>query len=362
MNWKNPPRLSLYLFLTCLAIHIFSRFPMLVENVYSLGFYKYFSIFLRSLFGFLPFSFGDVLYAAATLYLLIKILKYIRHLFHRKNYANIKQKGKQKLIKLFNITAVIYIVFNLFWGINYNRLGIAQQLGLQMKTYSKADLQLINELLLQKVNEHKMLVLKSADTTASVAEMFSSSEQAYAAVAQKYPFLKYQKPSLKPTLFSSLGNYLGFTGYYNPFTGEAQVNTSVPAFSLPYTSCHEIAHQLGYAKEMEANFVGYLAAKSSANPSFTYACYLDLFKYANRNLFSLDSVAARKLQAALLPQVQTDLEVWRAFFLKYKNAIEPYTHWLYGVFLKSNQQPQGMLSYDEVTAFMIAYYKKFKEI
>ncbi len=69
-------------------------------------------------------------------------------------------------------------------------------------------------------------------------------------------------------MYSYLGNYLGFTGYYNPFTGEAQVNTTVPLFVQPFTTCHEIGHQLGYAKENEANFAGYLAAKSSPDAGF----------------------------------------------------------------------------------------------
>ena len=85
-----------------------------------------------------------------------------------------------------------------------------------------------------------------------------------------------------------LGNYSGFTGYYNPFTGESQVNSTVPVFTIPYTACHEVAHQLGYAKEMEANFAGYLAASTSDDNFFRYSVYLDLFRYANRNLFLLD--------------------------------------------------------------------------
>jgi hypothetical protein len=34
--------------------------------------------------------------------------------------------------------------------------------------------------------------------------------------------INYKYPSVKPSIFSYLGNYLGFTGYYNPFSGEAQ--------------------------------------------------------------------------------------------------------------------------------------------
>ena len=56
-----------------------------------------------------------------------------------------------------------------------------------------------------------------------------------------------------------------FLGYYNPFTGEAQVNTNVPAFVIPFTTCHEMAHQIGYASESEASFVGFLVIRNSNN-------------------------------------------------------------------------------------------------
>ena len=163
-------------------------------------------------------------------------------------------------------------------------------------------------------------------------------------------------------MWSWLGNNMGFTGYYNPFTGEAQVNTLVPKFLQPFTSCHEVAHQLGYAKEMEASFVGYLAAVASQDTLLHYSVYLDLFMYSNRNLFETDSLAAKEFTKLLIPDVKDDVKEWKAFNKKHRNLFEPIFRWIFGVYLKQNQQPQGVLSYDEVTGFMIAYYKKYGKI
>jgi len=55
------------------------------------------------------------------------------------------------------------------------------------------------------------------------------------------------------------------------------VNTTTPVFTQPFTTCHEIGHQLGYAKENEANFAGYLSARSSRDPAFLYSVYFDLY-------------------------------------------------------------------------------------
>ena len=45
----------------------------------------------------------------------------------------------------------------------------------------------------------------------------------------------------------------------------------MPNHVLPYVVSHEIAHQLGSAKEDEANLVGYLTALNSDNVQFKYA-------------------------------------------------------------------------------------------
>ena len=171
--------------------------------------------------------------------------------------------------------------------------------------------------------------------------------------------MRYRPVSLKPSIWGWLGNYTGFTGYYNPFSAEAQVNTTIPRFLLPFTTCHEVGHQLGYARENEANFAGYLAAVSSADTLFRYSTYLDLFLYANRNLYLLDTAAASQYRKGLSPAIMHDLELWRAFNLRHRNPFEPVVRWLYGMYLRSNQQPSGLFSYDEVTACVVAWYKKY---
>jgi len=60
--------------------------------------------------------------------------------------------------------------------------------------------------------------------------------------------------------------------------------------------------------------------------------------------------------------VLKDLQEWRKFNQDHRGFFEPMITWVYGKFLENNQQPQGILSYDEVTGFMIAYYRKFGEL
>ena len=50
---------------------------------------------------------------------------------------------------------------------------------------------------------------------------------------------------------------MGFSGYLNPFTLEAHINSTLPKISLPITIAHEMAHQNGIAAENDANFMGF---------------------------------------------------------------------------------------------------------
>jgi hypothetical protein len=358
---KQRSKLVLILILLgfVLLIKFFSANAIRVENNYSLGFYPFIAAGLRFLFGWLPFSIGDLLYGIFALWVLWRLIANIKAVFKRQ--ASWKGFG-EGCIKFIMVLLLLYIVFNSFWGINYNRKGIAYQMDLKMDKYNLDELRNINSLLLNKVNSSKQQLVNESAADLSTRVIFDDVKASYVAIDSIYPFLKYRNQSLKPSLWGWLGNYVGFAGYYNPFTGEAQVNTTMPKFLLPFTACHEVAHQLGYAKEMEANFVGYLAASASKNTHFQYSVYLDLFLYSNRNLFASDSVSAKSFSQQLLPAVKTDLKEWKEFNRRHKNPVEPVIRWMYGKYLENNQQPQGVLSYDEVTSFLIAYYKKYGRI
>jgi hypothetical protein len=350
--------LSVILLACCVAVNIYSSYSFTVENGFSTVFYPALSKILRACFGWLPFSIGDFLYGGLVIFLLIKLFKLIRFFWSKKRRTNYKVTIKPLLFSTFVFCAAVYLIFNIFWGINYNRIGIAVQLNLKIEKYSLEDLKKINDVLIEKINASKQILLERNKAYPTSKELFLKTESAYVAVEKKYSFLHYEKRSIKTSMWGWLGNYTGFLGYYNPFTGEAQINTTVPKFTQPFTTCHEVAHQLGYAKEMEANFVGYLAAAASADTLFRYSVYTDLLTYANRTLYFADTLAALQCRKKLLPEVIVDFKERRKFNLAHQSFAEPIVRYFYDKFLQSNEQPMGILSYDEVTAFIIAYYKK----
>lgn len=286
-----------------IVIKIFAMFPDAVEKYYATGIYPIIAQLQRILLGWLPFSVGDLLYGAAVIWLLYKV------------YVSTRTIVKRQANRLFWINGAkhfgfiiltVYVLFNVLWGLNYNRRGVAYQLGIKVERYSKDDLVQMMQEIVERLNSLDSVAHLNRQALDSKRHLFEGAVTAYDQLAVKDATFKYVFRSVKPSLYSYLGNYLGYTGYYNPFSGEAQVNTTVPLFVQPFTTCHEIGHQLGYAKENEANFAGYLSAKTSSNPAFRYSVYFDLYSYSRFYLLAQDSNTAHQLDARLQKGIKRD--------------------------------------------------------
>src|SRR5689334_10595574 len=181
--------LILGLAILAVVIHVFSSNSIRVEQYYSTGIYPYVSVLLWYLFGWLPFSIGDILYGAIVIWLLIKIGKGLRALFRRQLFS----RGVIPVVQSWTIKVLlIYIVFNILWGINYNRKGIADQLQLSMQKYSVGDLKMLNGMLLQKVNTSKSILSQARPAPMSNKEIFNRSLDAYKELSRQYTFLNYR--------------------------------------------------------------------------------------------------------------------------------------------------------------------------
>lgn len=347
------------LLIACILIKIARYYPNWIEVHYSNGVYPYISSFYRNLFGWVPFSVGDILYLLAGCYLIWFALKTTNVIIQKQAHTvNINKRLK----RAFYFITITYIYFNLTWGMNYNRPGIATQLALRPIAHNENDLKMITGLLMNKVNETRLQVSKDKIRYKHYQSVFEQAQKAYIKKGLAFPFMAYKTSSVKRSMYGRLGNYLGFLGYYNPFTGEAQLNLAMPQFLIPYVSCHEMAHQLGYAKESEASFVGYLAAVQSDDPLFHYSTYFDMYLYAHNELFRRDSVAAKNTFSKLDTLVKKDYYEYKRYSYKRKNPIEPFISVFYDYYLKANDQEKGVNSYNEVLGWLIAYYKKYHTI
>ncbi|WP_344979317.1 DUF3810 domain-containing protein [Compostibacter hankyongensis] len=336
------------------------RYSVDFRHFYSHGFYLA-GIRLRILLtGWFPFSIGDILYLALAGWIILGAWRLLRHLIR---FRREKQYIAPLLLRLICITGLLYGVFLWGWGFNYRYNRIRDAFGIQQRYYRTADLMQLCCLLADNINaSHRQLQQRDQDSIPdfpAVRSVFRQAPGYYNALSDIYPALRCPHSSIKPSMYGQLMNYAGITGYFNPFTAEAQLNTTPPPVSLPFTVCHEMAHQLGFAAEDDANFVGYLVAASAADPYFRYSANFEILPYALRELALRNSALSDSIwYKMLLPGVRKDYQTVEDFYLQFRGTANQMLNVFYDQYLKANQQEQGIKSYSEVVGLLIDYFHR----
>src|SRR5690606_12065590 len=201
--------------------------PMLVEDYYSNGLYPLLSKFLRILLGWMPFSFGDLLYTG----LAVGALRYLY-----KNRKSIPKRPLSLAKDVLVACSLVYFAFHLLWGLNYYRQPITWKFGIS-REYTLGELVEFTEFLAHRTNGLQRELTGDSLSPVRIpytkAEIYEITGQSYGELAREYPFFNYDRPSIKSSLFSRALTYMGYSGYLNPFTNEAHVNAMVPRFRIP---------------------------------------------------------------------------------------------------------------------------------
>lgn len=348
---KRKYFLPLFLLIQIIFIKILAFFPEFVERFYSNGLYVLTSKAERFLLGWIPFSVGDILYGIVIIYLLISIWK------NRKTW---KTQWKDNLLKVLSGFSIFYFVFHFLWAMNYYRVPLFEKMTIE-REYSNEDLYAFTEKLIVKTNQIQFAI--THDTNKKVVNpysqdsIFKMTQNGYDNLAKEHPFFKYEISSRKKSLFSLPLTYMGFGGYLNPFTNEAQVNYKLPMYGFPNVICHEMAHQIGYASESECNFIGFLACIKNKDLYFQYAAYSNALRYCLGNVAMKDE---KKFDAFRLKVNRGIIENFKEsedFWKQYDTFIDKGFHAFYDQYLKANQQKDGLDSYSKFVDLLINYYK-----
>jgi hypothetical protein len=330
---------------------ILRKYPEFVENVYSNGLYPILSKLMRYSFGWIPFSIGDVLYTVVIVYSLRWIIV---------NWKRIFNDTINWLLDIGTALSIAYFTFHILWAFNYYRQPLYVSLNVA-KDYTTEELIDFTRDLINKSNTiHSELSSSDSlkiDLPYSKAEIFDMTQNGYDNLASQYPNWRYNPRSLKKSIYSLPLTYMGFSGYLNPFTNEAQVDGLIPAYKFPTTSCHEIAHQLGYAAENEANFIGCLATINNEDPYFKYSGYTFALTYCLNELYNRDHESYTEQIETVNYGILLNFKEVRQFWKSYENPLEPFFESTFDNFLKVNNQPDGMKSYNYVVGLLINYFK-----
>ncbi len=339
--------------LQILLVNWVSHYPDFVENYYSNGIYPIISKFLRLVFGWIPFSMGDILYLSLGIFI-------IRYFY--KNWKSIKAKPLSFAKDVGVFLSIIYFLFHFLWGLNYHRHPITWKLGLEREYTQEQLISMIGHLT-QQSNAYQLQItedsLSPVHIPYSKKEIFKKTKEGYGVLEMKHPDFKYTFSSQKSSLFSIPLTYMGYGGYLNPFTNEAQVNGITPKFRLPSVSGHEVGHQLGYSAEDATNFIGFWVTSVNEDPYFKYAAYSHALGYCLSDLARKDEEKFKEMMGNLHPGVRENYREISKFWEQYENPLEPVFKSIFNMFLKVNKQKEGIQSYNSVVGLLISYHNKY---
>ena len=163
---------------------------------------------------------------------------------------------------LLALVVLIYGGFCQLWGVYYYASDFGQLSGIHAQPISTDKLECVTRYFTLLVNEYDRQIARdeNGDFAEDVEKIFDGSVGLYDNVEKLLPFLREDGLRAKPFVGSRFLSYFQFTGFFFPFTGEANINVHSPAAFIPSTIAHELAHQRGVAAENEANFVAVLAS------------------------------------------------------------------------------------------------------
>lgn len=340
------------LLVVIILLDLLDDHPQFIERWYSEGIYLWICRILHPVFNLFPFSVGDVLYLAVIILIVYYFVKLVLLLFKKQ----FKQAGILLMGAIVSTLGAI-VAFYILWGINYFRPSAAERLKLPDTDYSTAQLEALTRVIIDSANTTRAR-LTQADLLQSDKTIKQIAVDAVLIISSSSKeFLTYS-PRIKSSMFTPVISILGTSGYYNPFTTEAQMNYAMPVFLKPFVACHELSHQMGYGPEDEANFVGFFAGIKSKDRLLQYSAWHEAVDECMRDLMARDSVSHKKMKLLVSPAVHADFVTERDFWIAHESKLNIISDIFYDNFLKANNQPQGLMTYNRMVRLVMALYNK----
>ena len=349
-----------------------------ISEFYTDKLFYYISWPIKKVIAYFPFSVAEIaLYAsiAAILFWFINMLvgtvRAGRRCYIRKK-QNVPIEGfsllqplVQLVLRLSSFMCVIVSAFVLFGGINYTSLTFSEKAGYELEEADVDQLSQLCRLLSARAAAARLTLALEADGTINENyadynpfRLIDDALDAYQNLPEEYAYLKRDYPRAKLAVSSPVMSNIHITGIYPYIIPEAVVNAQTPIMSLPHTICHEMAHQRGFAREDEANYIAYLACIHSDNPLFVYSGYYTAFTYAMDQLYLYDQKSWQEISSATSSGIWLDNLEESNFWQQYQTVSSEFTGSVNDTYLTVMDVDDGVHSYGRMIDLILAEEKQ----
>ena len=336
--------------------------PEWTEEVYSRDLYpKVISVWsgLTSRFS---FSVAEFIVYAIALMVLFRIVRGIAWFIHEPTASGRVFYLLDLVLSGVVFASVLCFLFIALWGLNYNRLPFSETSGLDAGPVPVRVLEQSCMLMVDQTNALRESVRDDEDgimaLSVTLKNTLSRAGEGFRAASAEFGTLGDFEPSRpKPVLSSKLMSYAGITGIYFPMTAEANINTDITDAEIPFTICHELAHQLGYSREDEASFIAWIACAYSPFEDYRYSGSIMALVNLLNALQGRDAAAWGRIRGMCSPAVNRDLNAMGQYWQLYEGPVSDISESINDTFLRANQQAGGVQSYGRMVDLVIAYLR-----
>jgi hypothetical protein len=131
----------------------------------------------------------------------------------------------------------------------------------------------------------------------------------------------------------------------------------VPILYFAASSLHETAHQRGFSREDEANFLAYYVASYSENVSVDYSGTMLALAESMNQLYENNHDLYFKLRENYSQGIERDLKNNYEYWQKFESPVEATSKAVNNTFLQANMQQDGVKSYGRMVDLLIALWR-----
>ena len=267
--------------------------------------------------------------------------------------------------------AAVYFLNTLVFGLNYYAGPLADDIRLEMRQYGVQEL---TDAAIYYRNKANFLA-KQVKRDANGDVIFDDFETLAVKAENGFDNLGYKHSSpvfagatrpVKELGWADMYTSMGITGVTMGITGEAAVNPQIPAVSIPFTMCHEMAHRMSIATERDANFTGFLASTANEDVQYQYSGYFMAYRYCYNALLSANTMdassAAARVASEVNGELKHDMDAYDSLFASRKSEVgTKVADTANDTYLRASGDSAGVRSYGEVTDLLVSWHYQ-KEI
>jgi hypothetical protein len=153
-------------------------------------------------------------------------------------------------------------------------------------------------------------------------------------------------------------SHTNIIGIYTCLTGEANIDIDIPDMTIASTAMHEMAHQRGFAREDEANYISYVACMAHPDADFKYSGSVMALQYSMNALYGADHDRYFKLTEKYSAGYLLDLQDEQAYWKQFQGVTKKVADKMNDTYLKLNGETDGVKSYGRMVDLLLAEYRK----